>query len=140
MASTVYLQHTVHSVGIPETGHVHVRNSTDPDDETPTAITCEPCEPFLVKNAYAVYSPDLVPLTNRQVAAREKAEREGGTAVRQAAEALAGIMTAKKAEQPPKGRSTKRAGRDGGGRFSTRGSRPAGEVPEVRVVLADPDD
>jgi hypothetical protein len=86
--TTVYLQHSVTSIGIGKTGHVHNRVATAPGDESPTAIDCAECEKWLVKEG-AVYSPEQVPLTDRQIAAREKVEREGGVAVKAAAEALA---------------------------------------------------
>lgn len=83
--STVYNQHSVTSVGVGPTGHVHNR-SGDAEGETPTAIDCVACEPFLVKEGW-VYNPNLVPLTDQQVMDRERADREGNQAVRWAAEA-----------------------------------------------------
>ena len=91
--STVYLQHRYHSIGVGPTGHNHTRAEPD-DGETPTAIDCDVCAPYLVRDFGGVYNPDLVPLTDRQVAAREKADREGNSAVRQAAEAMARQATA----------------------------------------------
>jgi hypothetical protein len=85
--STLFNQHVYTSIFIGQTGHTHNR-AGDAEDETPTAIDCAACEPFLVREGW-VYTPEAVPLTERQVRAREQTEREGNLAVKQVAEALA---------------------------------------------------
>jgi hypothetical protein len=91
--TTVYLQHVFTSIGVGPTGHQHVRaESADPN--APTAIDCDVCAPILVRDFGGVYDPDLVPLTDRQTASREKSDREGNAAVRMAAESLARSATA----------------------------------------------
>lgn len=104
--TVLYLQHVYTSISVSETGHNHTRSEPD-DGDTPMAIDCDACAPFLVRDFAAVHDPDQVPLTDRQIAAREKAEREGNVAVRQAAEALANAA-ANAANQPA---ATKRATR-----------------------------
>jgi hypothetical protein len=84
---TVFLQGSVTSIFVGQTGHQHLR-SIAADDNVPTAINCPECEPYLLKEG-AVHDKRMVPLTDRQEAAKEEATREGGLAVRQAAEALA---------------------------------------------------
>jgi len=112
---TVYLQHTFYSIGIPETGHVHNRNAP-PEDETPTAIDCDLCEPYLVKNAGAVYDTRLLPPTQAQA---ERAERESGQGST-AAEIGERIAEALEGRPARRGRKDKAAAADG---------------PEVRVVV-----
>ncbi len=94
--SAIYTQHTITAIFVSQTGHHHVRAYTDEATfygETPTSIECGACEPYLVKEGW-VYDPDLVPLTDRQIANRERLEREGNAAVAKAAEALATSATA----------------------------------------------
>lgn len=88
LSVTVYNQHTFTSVNVGPTGHVHSRASSDPDDQTPTAVECGACEPFLVREGW-VHDPGSVPLTDRQEREREQVEREGNLAVKQVAESLA---------------------------------------------------
>jgi hypothetical protein len=85
--STIYAQHSVSSVSVGPTGHQHNRASKD-DGHTPFALDCEVCEPFLVKEGW-VYNPEQVPLTDSQIREKERVEREGNLAVKQAAEMLA---------------------------------------------------
>lgn len=91
MAQTIYLQGCIGSVFIPQTRHNHTR-SAPLDDDVPTAIKCQDCEPFLVKLG-GVYDPVAVPLTQRQIDARERAKEAGNSAVAEAAKALAGVAT-----------------------------------------------
>jgi hypothetical protein len=65
-----------------------------PNDDVPFAINCATCEPYLVRDFGAVYNREIVPLTGRQIEARERASREGGVAVQKAAEALAKTASA----------------------------------------------
>lgn len=87
--STIYAQHSVASVSVGPTGHQHNRATPD-DGHTPFAINCEACEPFLVKEGW-VYNPEQVPLTDAQIREKERVEREGNLAVKQAAEMLATV-------------------------------------------------
>jgi hypothetical protein len=84
----VYLQNSTQAIFVSETGHQHLR-SASAEDERPTVINCPECEPYLVRDFAGVYSPEQVPLTQAQVAARERETREGNTAVSEAAKALA---------------------------------------------------
>jgi hypothetical protein len=86
--STVYTQHTVTSISVGPTGHVHNRAQTDPADASPTAIDCDACGPFLIKEGWT-HDPESVPLTDRQERDKERVERDGNLAVKQVAEALA---------------------------------------------------
>lgn len=86
--SVVYNQHVYSSVFIGQTGHTHAKAAAAADDETPMAIDCSACEPFLVKEGW-VYAEENVPLTDRQARDQERTEREGNLAVKQVAEALA---------------------------------------------------
>ncbi len=91
MAQPVFLQGSIGSIFIPQTRHNHTR-SAPLDDEVPTAIKCSDCEPYLVKLG-GVYDPAAVPLTQRQIDARERAKEAGNSAVAEAARALAGVAT-----------------------------------------------
>jgi len=94
--STVLLQGSVGSIFVGQTGHQHIRSGPT-NDEIPTKINCPECEPWLVRDFGGVYSEELIPPTDRQVKAREKAEKEGNAAVSEAAKALA--LSAKAAMQ-----------------------------------------
>lgn len=86
--TTVYTQGRFKSIFIGATGHVHNREGDFESDETPMAVDCVSCEPYLVKEGW-VYAPEQVPLTDRQEREQQRQEREGNMAVKQVAEALA---------------------------------------------------
>ncbi len=90
--TTVYNQHTYTAIFVGQTGHSHSRASDD--GQTPMAIDCAVCEPFLVKDGW-VYNTELVPLTDAQEREAERLEREGNLAVKQAAEAMAAVVSQK---------------------------------------------
>lgn|ERR1035437_2431233 len=90
--TAVYFPGSNGSIFVGQTGHPHVR-STPADDNTPTAIDCRECEPFLIKLG-GTYNKTQVPLTDRQEAARERMKEEGNAAVSEAAKALASTATA----------------------------------------------
>jgi uncharacterized membrane protein len=92
MSNPVYLQGSIGAVYVSQTGHQHLRN-IPPDDNIPTKINCPECEAYLVRDHGGVYSPEQVPLTDRQVAAQEKSTREGNAAVSEAAKVLAKNVT-----------------------------------------------
>jgi hypothetical protein len=100
MSNPVYLQGSMGAVFVSATGHQHIRN-IPANDDIPTKINCPECEPYLVRDFYGVYSAEQVPLTDRQVAAREQATREGNAAVSEAAKALAQTATASLQQQAP---------------------------------------
>lgn len=87
--SVTYNQHTYRSVFVGQTGHQHNRADKD-DGFTPMAVDCEACEPYLVKEGW-VYNPELVPLTDQQIREKDRVEREGNLAVKQAAQTLASV-------------------------------------------------
>ncbi len=91
--STIYTQHTVKALYVTQTDHRHQRAAGPEEDETPTALDCAMCEPYLVKEGW-VYDPALVPLTDRQERERERIKEEGNAAVSRAAEALAATALA----------------------------------------------
>lgn len=107
---TVYNQYTYTSVFVGQTGHAHVK-AEGAEARAPMAITCSACEPILVREGW-VHAAELVPLTDVQEREKERAEREGNLAVRQAAEALstslssqlAGGMAPKRRPGRPKAR------------------------------------
>jgi len=84
----VYLNRTTTSIFVGQTGHQHIRQEI-PDGTTPFVINCQTCEPYLVKDFGGVFDPGQVPLTEKQIAERERAKEEGSSAVAKAAEALA---------------------------------------------------
>jgi hypothetical protein len=102
VSSVVYLQGSIGSVFVGPTGHNHISSLAVPDDDVPFAINCAECEPYLVRNFGAVYNRSIVPLTDRQIEARERASREGGVAVQKAAEALAKSASSILNEPPEK--------------------------------------
>ena len=91
--SQVFLQGSIGSIFVHQTGHTHAR-SVPTDDDVPTSINCPECEPYLVKELGAVYKKELVPLTERQIEARERMKEEGNAAVSEAAKALAATASA----------------------------------------------
>lgn len=91
--SVVYLMGSYHSVFVGPTGHQHQRNDPPFPENVPMAIECPMCEPYLVRDFHGVYDRVQVPLTDRQIAANEQADRQGGAAVHAAAEALARSAT-----------------------------------------------
>jgi hypothetical protein len=95
VSSVVYLQGSVGSVFVGPTGHNHKSSLAEPNDDVPFAVDCAECEPYLVKDFGAVYNRVLVPQTDRQIAAKEQATKDGNSAVSEAAKALA--MSAKAA-------------------------------------------
>jgi hypothetical protein len=105
--ATVYLQGSVASVYVSPTGHTHGK-SAPADDNIPFAIDCPPCESFLVRELGAVYDRRSVPLTDRQVDAREQAKEEGDFAVALAAKELArGALAAANGQTTRRGRRSK---------------------------------
>ena len=105
--SAVFLQGAMTSVFVGATGHTHGK-SGPADDNVPFAIDCGPCEKFLVKEFGAVYSRNAVPLTDRQVDAREQAKEEGDFAVAIAAKELArGALAAANGQTLRRGRRSK---------------------------------
>ena len=99
----VYLAHTNQAVFVGPTGHQHIR-STSPDDERPTVINCVECEKYLVRDHGAVYSPDQVPLTEKQLERKDREQRDGNAAVAEAAKALAANARAQLAPAAAGGR------------------------------------
>ncbi len=87
MSSPVYAQHRYSSIFVSETGHQHNRATAD-DGETPFAIECAACEPFLVKEGW-VYHPAQVPLTDEQERRKERITRDGNAALKAFQERLA---------------------------------------------------
>src|SRR5271157_5269517 len=88
MSSTVYLPGSVTSVFVGQTNHQHLR-SIPSDDNIPTAIKCDDCEKYLVRDFAGVYDKRAVPLTDRQIEDRQQAKEAGEFAVARAAEELA---------------------------------------------------
>jgi hypothetical protein len=106
----VYNQHTYTSVGVGETGHVHVRAEVpQPNDRTPMTIDCDVCEPYLLKLGwsrtprYQSYHrrPDGtvessgpgIPYTSDQLDELQAQEDQSSAAVRHMGERLAAAAT-----------------------------------------------
>jgi hypothetical protein len=104
--SAVFLQGSITSVFVGPTGHTHGK-SGPADDNVPFAIDCPPCEKYLVKEFGGVYDRRSVPLTDRQVDAREQAKEEGDFAVALAAKELARGALAVANGQVRRGRRSK---------------------------------
>ena len=97
--TTVYLQSTHTEVFIGPTGHHHKRAAGE-DLSLPMAIDCDACAPYLVKDMYGTYKIEQVPLTEAQVAEKERIEREGNYAVQEAAKLIAGRAATIVSERP----------------------------------------
>lgn len=91
--TVLYNQHTITSIFVGQTGHQHTKAPGAPE-MAPMAIDCAQCQPFLLREGWVV-SPESVPLTDRQIREKERIEREGSLAVRQASEAMASFANAK---------------------------------------------
>jgi hypothetical protein len=105
--AAVFLQGAITSVFIGPTGHTHGK-SAEANDEVPFAIDCPACEPTLVREFGAVYNRASVPLTDRQIEARERAKEEGDFAVASAAKELArGALAVSTGEVARRGRRAK---------------------------------
>lgn len=105
--STIFLQGAITSVFVGPTGHTHGKSAAA-DDSVPFAIDCPPCEKYLVKDFGGVYDRRSVPLTDRQVDAREQAKEEGDFAVALAAKELArGALAVANGETQRRGRRSK---------------------------------
>jgi len=106
MGSPVYLQGTVGSVFVSQTGHHHSK-APGADKSKPFAIDCDECSPYLVKEG-GVFRPELVPLTADQEAEKKRHEAEGNLAVKEAAAAMSTAMATILAGDAPKRAARKR--------------------------------